>query len=281
MKCFFDSCTDALDFAMENRSFGAFYSDTKNQNQEVHIHECCELFLCLKGGNTFLIDDKVYSIQDGDLFLINQFEAHKVVPDPNGEFCRYILHVHPFFLYANSMEDTGLTDCFYSSDRVTKLSLTQNEVTRMTTLFEELNTDHGYGDSMYKQLRALEILLEASRLFATHRNSLTSEFSHRAVQTAIDYINTHYASPITLDSVAKNAFISPAQLTRLFHRYCGTTVSKYIISKRITSAKKLLSDGKSVTEVAFMCGFNDYANFIRTFKNAVGVPPGKYKSNCT
>ena len=64
----------------------------------------------------------------------------------------------------------------------------------------------------------------------------------------------------------------------MFNRYCGTTVTKYIISKRITEAKKLLSNGKSVTETAFASGFNDYANFIRTFKKTVGVPPGKYKS---
>ena len=77
--------------------------------------------------------------------------------------------------------------------------------------------------------------------------------------------------------VAKNTYVSVNQLCRLFTRYCGTTVTKYITSKRITEAKKRLEEGKSVTDTAFMCGFNDYANFIRVFKKAVGVPPGKYK----
>ena len=40
----------------------------------------------------------------------------------------------------------------------------------------------------------------------------------------------------------------------------------------------MLAEGKSVTDTALSCGFNDYANFIRTFKQAVGVPPGKYRS---
>ena len=38
----------------------------------------------------------------------------------------------------------------------------------------------------------------------------------------------------------------------------------------------MLQSGKNVTETAFACGFDDYANFIRVFKNTVGVPPGKY-----
>jgi AraC-like DNA-binding protein len=40
----------------------------------------------------------------------------------------------------------------------------------------------------------------------------------------------------------------------------------------------MLLAGNSVTDTAFRCGFNDYANFIRTFKSAVGVSPGKYKA---
>ena len=61
--------------------------------------------------------------------------------------------------------------------------------------------------------------------------------------------------------------------------YYGTTATKYITSKRITEAKKHLLEGKSVTDAAFLCGFNDYANFIRLFKIAVGIPLGKYKIN--
>lgn len=278
MKCFFDVCSEAVNHATETKCFGAFFSDIKNQNQEVHIHECCEIFLCLEGGSSFLIDDKIYDISDGDLFIINQFEAHKVVPDKRDRFLRYILHVHPAFLYANSIGDIRLSDCFYSPEKAAKTSLSPSEVKKMTSLFEALRTEYPYGDEMYKKLRTTEILLETSRLFTIHQKNNSDESSHRTVQLAIDYINSNYSSELTLETVAKSAFVSPTQLSRLFNRYCGTTVTKYIISKRITEAKKLLAEGKSVTDTAFMCGFNDYANFIRTFKKAVGVPPGKYKA---
>ena len=276
MKYYFDTCGAAIENAAETKTFGFYYSESKNQNQEVHIHDCCEIFLCITGGSNFLIDDKVYEISDGDLFLINQFEAHKVVPDDRELFCRHIMHVHPSFLYANAVGDVSLSDCFYSSGKITQISLTTDEIKKLTALFEAIRTDYGYGDEMYKKLRALEILLEISRLSSAHHNHHSKEFSHKTIRLAIDYINQNYSSELTLEAVAKNAFVSPNQLSRLFNRYCGTTVTKYIISKRITEAKKLLASGRSVTETAFMCGFNDYANFIRTFKKAVGIPPGKY-----
>ena len=39
----------------------------------------------------------------------------------------------------------------------------------------------------------------------------------------------------------------------------------------------MLENDYSITDSAFASGFNDYANFIRVFKTAVGVSPGKYK----
>ena len=278
MKCFFDSCTQADSHAIKNKSFGVFFSDTKNQNQLVHIHECCEVFLCLGGGKSFLIDDTVYDMSDKDLFIINPFEAHKVVPHPEETFRRYVLHVHPAFLYDHSDEDANLSNCFYASKKLTRISLSSDEVQVFTALFESLKENKAYGDDLYKKLRALEILLNISAIVSTRHKNTPSGESHKSVRLAIDYINTHYAGELSLQIVAKNAYVSPTQLSRLFSRYCGTTVTKYIIGKRISEAKKMLAEGRSVTDTAFLCGFGDYANFIRTFKKAVGVPPGKYKS---
>ena len=278
MKCVFGKCTEAVEYTTLTKRFGVYASEIKNPNLEVHVHECCEIFLCIKGGKSFLIDNQLYNISDGDLFVINQFEAHKVVADDSDKFVRYILHVHPSFLYANSYGNVNLTDIFYSSDKITKVSLSEEDVKKLTDLFSKLDCDYPYGDDMYKKLRACEILLETARLFSTHITKAQDGFSHKTVQLAIDYINSNYAYNLTAEDVAANAFISPTQLSRLFNRYCGTTVTKYIVSKRITEAKKLLLSGNSVTDTAFMCGFNDYANFIRTFKKAVGVPPGKYRN---
>ena len=277
MKCFFEVCADAAKHATETKSFGSHYSDVNNQNHEMHMHDCCEIFLCLSGGNSFLIDNKVYDIKNGDLFIINHFEAHQVVPDKNAVFERYIMLVHPTFLYTNSHGDADLCSCFYSENKTARITPAPKDTAYLISLFEALRGERQYGDELYKKLKCTELLLEVSRLFAAYGSTAAEGVSHKTVQLAIDYINGYYSSPLSLESVAKNAFVSPNQLSRLFKKYCGTTVAKYIISKRITEAKKLLSEGKSVTDTAFICGFNDYANFIKAFKKAVGVPPGKYR----
>ena len=278
MQCFFETCSEAVEHATQSKSFGVYYSENSEPNLSLHIHECCEIFLCLSGGKSFLIDDKVYDVRSGDLFIINQFEAHKVIPDSDAEFSRYIMHVHPTFLYSVSEGDVDLSECFYHSDGKNKFSLSKTELTEFCQLFESLKKDSPYGDNIYKKLRATEILLAVNRVSETHSERIPQIKKHKTVQLAIDYINTNYSQELTLDMIAKNTYVSVNQLCRLFNKYCGTTVTKYITGKRITEAKKLLEEGKSITDTAFMCGFNDYANFIRVFKKTVGVPPGKYKS---
>ena len=280
MKCYFESCTGAVEYATDTKSFGLFYSERQEPNTEIHIHECCELLLCLRGGKSFLIDGNVYDIADGDLFIINQFEAHKVITESGADFARYILHVHPTFLYSNSVEDVNLGDCFYhfSTGTHNRIRLNPTEQNELITLFGKLMTDHEYGDGFVKKLAVLRILFAVNRMNTTHSEPGISTARHRTVQLAIDYINNNYSGELTLDTISKNAYVSANQLCKLFKLYCNTTVSKYIVSKRITEAKKLLAEGRSVTDTAFMCGFNDYANFIRVFKKTVGTPPGKYRS---
>ena len=138
-----------------------------------------------------------------------------------------------------------------------------------------LGEDYTFGDDITKNLLATEALVYVNTLFIL-RKPQPRVIGDRSVQKAIEYINKNYSEPISLADVSAEAYVSVNQLCRLFNRYCGTTVSKYITSKRITEAKKLLSSGKSVTDAALMCGFDDYANFIRVFKKHVGTTPGKY-----
>ncbi len=278
MKCVFNKCYDAVKCANDNKSFGFYYSEKQNPDLSIHIHDCCEVLLCMGGGKNFLINDKVYDVNDGDIFIINQFEAHKITFDENKTFCRYVMQVHPEFLYSHSTDKTDLSHCFYTRGKnaSNKVVLSKEEKERFITCIKRLEREESFGDDITKNITATEILLLVNSAFIS-QSSAEKTVGSEATKKAIDYINSNFSQPLTLDKIAQNSYISVNQLCRLFNKYCGTTVSKYITSRRITEAKKLLSSGKNVTDTANLCGFDDYANFIRVFKKHVGVTPGKYK----
>lgn len=276
MDSFYSTCHDAIDYTIKNKTFGLYYSNVSKQNLSIHMHDCCEIFFSLSDAQNFLIDDKIYSVNSNDLFIINQFESHKICIGNRDKFYRYSLHIHPDFINSKSSLDFDFNKLFHSDNKVDKIHLSYGEAEKLKKLFESLTIQYDLGDETFKVIRVIEILLEIAKLCVTHNETQVTSHQNEVLVQAIDYINKNFTQPITLNDVAKNSFVSVNYLCSIFKSHLSTTVNKYITSKRLAHAKKLLSEGKSVTETAFESGFNDYANFIRVFKNNIGVPPGKY-----
>ena len=272
-------CHDAIDTAISTLTYGVYFSEEQNPDLNIHVHDCCEVLLCLSGGNSFLIDGNAYTVEPGDLFILNQFEPHKITANPDKIFARFVLQIHPEYLYTNSTEETDLSRCFYTRGNGVshKISLTDDEIAKLQSLLISFRKDNGFGDDIIKNSAVNTFLVLVNQFFLKQaQDENTPKCEDETVRNTISYINTHFAEPLTLELLAKNSFVSVNQLCKIFKNNFGTTVAKYIVSKRISEAKKYLSSGKSVSETALMCGFPDYANFIRVFKKFVGISPGKY-----
>ncbi len=287
MNCLFSKCGQSIEFANKTKGFGCFYSSVETPDNSVHLHDTCEIFFCIKGGKTFFIDDKIYDVASGDIFVINQFEPHKITPQGDEIFERYVFQIHPAFLYDFSTVSSDLSQCFNIRNKniSNRLSPSREEYEKLLSIVRRLETSSGFGDDIFKRLAAVEFITNVNILFNEQNlKSMAAKVSdsdkNAAFLRAVSYINDNFASPLSLESVAKNCYTSVSSLCRLFKIYMNTTVTRYIISRRITEAKRMLSRGESVSVVQEKCGFSDYANFIRTFKSIVGVPPGKYKKNC-
>ena len=99
------------------------------------------------------------------------------------------------------------------------------------------------------------------------------------VTKLIGYIDEHISEDLSLENLSEYVNFSTFHLSRMFKRYTGTTLNKYIINKRIDKAKLLLEGSMSITNVSKEVGFNNYNHFYRTFKNVTGVSPADYKES--
>ncbi|MBN1518500.1 MAG: response regulator [Spirochaetales bacterium] len=99
----------------------------------------------------------------------------------------------------------------------------------------------------------------------------------RAVAAALDYITANFSSPLSLESTASAAGVSPGHLSRLFTDELGMGFTDYLIDARIRRARELLSEpGASVKEVSMACGYSDPNYFSRLFKKVCGLSPTAY-----
>ena len=93
-----------------------------------------------------------------------------------------------------------------------------------------------------------------------------------------EFIDGNYETDITLEELAARFFINKTYLSEMFKEQYGMTLKDYLVSVRITEAKRLLRfTNKTTEEIATMVGINGAAYFSRIFKRVEGVTPTEYR----
>ena len=95
----------------------------------------------------------------------------------------------------------------------------------------------------------------------------------------IIYLQLNRGKEVEVSQIASAMCMSSRQFYRKINALTNNTPTVYIQRVKIKKAKSLLDGDAQMTfgEIAERCGFNDYSNFVRTFKNYYGVTPTDYK----
>jgi AraC-like DNA-binding protein len=96
---------------------------------------------------------------------------------------------------------------------------------------------------------------------------------------AVSYVATSYPEKLRLATAARLCDLSPFQFSRSFKKEQGFTFRDFVVRVRIQRAAELMKySSASVTEAAFVVGFNDLSYFARMFRRQLGVSPSHYRS---
>jgi len=99
-----------------------------------------------------------------------------------------------------------------------------------------------------------------------------------ALQTAMNYIKSHYAEKLTLEGVAATAGYSPSYFSRIFRDEIGCTFKEYLTEYRIERSKHLLLSGnESITDICSVVGFSDQSYFCKIFRKLTGTTPDRFR----
>ena len=124
-----------------------------------------------------------------------------------------------------------------------------------------------------------KILFELTGIFKQNKREYAVTDETDLIEKIIAYIGEHYGEELNLDVIAKQFAISRYYLCHAFKRQTGTSVAKFITSRRIYMAKKMLKDSfATITDIGYECGFSDSAYFTKMFRRAEGISPGVYRS---
>lgn len=94
------------------------------------------------------------------------------------------------------------------------------------------------------------------------------------IDHALWFIESHYASELTLEQVAAQVDVSPHYLTRAFGAVTGRSLMRYVRERRLSEAAKKLSAGASdILTIALESGYGSHEAFTRAFRDQFGITP--------
>ncbi len=98
------------------------------------------------------------------------------------------------------------------------------------------------------------------------------------LRRVLTYLQEHYAEAVRIQTLAKLADFSVAQLERHFRRMFQLTPQQWLTKLRIGAAMRLLRGNQSIATVGLACGFADQSAFARQFKATTGMTPRTYRA---
>ncbi len=111
-------------------------------------------------------------------------------------------------------------------------------------------------------------------------DSILRDSKSRRIAKINEYINNNYMNPIKLCDIAQLVSMSDSALSHFFKKRTNRNIVDYINDIRISNATKMLFETtNSISEIAFLCGFNNISNFNRIFKKNKGKTPSEYRES--
>ena len=254
-------------------------SDTSSALQIHHDH--FEIGFELTGGREYFVNDRLYTIEPGDVFVLNNHDIHNALGKEGEIYRRWVIHFKPHYVVPLCSEKTDLLRCFTNQGAgiLHRIGLNGEERQELTELCHRISQLRGYGADVKQKLLLGQILLLVNSLHEKKAPSGDHQYrsqGKKRILNLISIINRDLAGYLNLDSLSMQTGINKYQLCREFKKYSGLTIHGYITLRRIVEAKRLLLEGYNVTEVCGMTGFNDYSHFIRTFSRKTGISPLRF-----
>ena len=237
-----------------------------------HTHNHIELFYIVGGKGQFLIQDRLYPVNAGNLVIINPNVTHTEV-SLNAQPLEYIVLGIEGIELATSENANNLFGILDHFESLEISGCLRNILREM----EQKNT--GYEDVCQAYMEILIIRLMRNIALAVPAEPQVFS-GNRQCAAVKRYIDMHFKEALTLEQLAEDAHMSKFYLSHAFKREYGISPINYMINKRIEESKYLLAETDlSMSHIAQLLGFSSLSYFSQVFRRTQGITPMEYRQS--
>lgn len=257
----------------------------KGMTFSAHYHEMIEFQYINEGEIYFYLGNNLIVAQKGDMVIINSGEIHSGAKCSENtditvvQFDRNFLHssdktsskikyIWPFLYLSNDNPRIIKNGCVKGCCLGSLMNDIYYHCKTMEYGFDLLVKADIY-TMFYHILMYLKSIGKVSDIYDEPQDG-----SIKVIDEVLEFVKENYGKNITAKDGAKTANLSYSYFSRLFNSVMGMGFSEYLTSVRLARSEQLLVDSdKTITEIAYECGFSTSSYFIMKFKEKNGIPP--------
>lgn len=266
-----------------------YYIDSSHPRYRMplHWHKEWEIIHIIQGIFTVQADDSVFTAQAGDTLLIRDGMLHGGIPQDCAYEC-LLFDLHHLFSSLDIVkkyvwpvcQQHVLPEIYYPSESFPELAAV------VSRLFHACHASAS--DRLFDNPLELCIFGAICQLFSiilqnryyTFGSSAPALSTHKIdlLKAVLEYIETHYSSPLSLSELASAASMNPKYFCRFFRSITHQTPMDYVNMYRIEKAAGMLHSTRlPITAICMACGFNDSSHFIKVFRKYKHMTPKQYR----
>lgn len=242
-----------------------------------HFHSEYEIIYVKKGAINLGVNDYLYKLKEGQIFIINSHVEHYIVPEIDS--VRYIYQFNNS-LFGNLLLQDGLINlneiCHnseYWDDQSKKTILKLLDEIK----YEVEENKKGYQLQVVGDL--LQIIVILMRGTYDKNDIFIENKKMRNLQKIFKYVEDNYQYHIYIEDVAEHAGYNTEYFSRFFKKNTGLSFTDFLLDYRVTKAKwDLITTDKSINQIIYNNGFTNTSTFYRNFKEITGYSPKEYRN---
>ena len=273
-----------LDKVIEIKSISSIYifHFDKSYFTNFEKHAPIELIYVDEGVEQVWEDDKVYTLQKGEIFIHKPMALHK-------DAC--LSDESRVYIISFTTSSKIISKLF---DRVIKLK--KNEINQLKQVFEtyirnvDSDIDQWFSDRKIiadkNSFGVSQIIKNNFELFfISILNPEENEaleyrkYDDPVVNRVIEELEKEKYEKFSLDKISKNVSYSKSYLCRQFKKVTGVTIIYYFYSLKVEEAKKMLIHGDhTIEETSDLLNFDSVQYFSKVFKKYSGLSPSNWRT---
>lgn len=250
------------------QSIGVYFEETEVKRP--NGFPAYQWIQCYSGEGLFIYNNQEYTIKKGQSIFLYPNVPHYYYSTKKPwkthwiAFDGYSLHSLLDIIGINKTAIYNVIDIHLLENKITQcfeLSTSNNLYATIETsafLYNFLINLAKYSEPLYKE----------------------STYQHYAkLQPIIDFIDTHYNKPLTIELLAEQIKVTPQYLCFLFKKIMQKRPFEYINEVRINKSKELILSHShdSISTISKEVGFENPSYFGMQFKKIEAMTPGQFK----